>query len=233
MGRRVNYRKEIVCLANSRKTAGRCVAGIEHTTDGWGDWIRPVSARPTEEISAEERHYENGLDPVLLDTISIPFLEARPHGAQQENHLIDADYYWEKTGNIEWCDLEDLVDEVEGPLWLNGACSYNGLNDQIPEDQASQLENSLVLVRPDTLEIAVRLEGYQSPQKRKVRACFSLNGHQYRLMVTDPVVTSEYLQQENGTYTLIAEDVYMCVSIGEPFHGYCYKLVASIIRRPE
>ena len=37
--------KRIVCLANSRKRGGRCVAGKELLADGRaGGWIRPVSA---------------------------------------------------------------------------------------------------------------------------------------------------------------------------------------------
>ncbi|MGH7707024.1 MAG: dual OB domain-containing protein, partial [Vulcanimicrobiaceae bacterium] len=35
--------KRIVCLANSRKLQGRCVAGRELQKNGPGAWIRPVS----------------------------------------------------------------------------------------------------------------------------------------------------------------------------------------------
>ena len=152
----MSYDKEIVCLANSRRPplGGRCIAGVERTNDGWGNWIRPVSAGETEAISEEERNYEDGTDPQLLDTISIQFLEPRPHAHQQENHVIDSDDYWEKTGAIEWDELADLVNPVVGPLWGNSSSSYNGLHDQVPEDVAQQLNSSLLLVQPDELELA-------------------------------------------------------------------------------
>src|SRR4051812_9295660 len=41
--------KTIDCLANPRKLSGRCLAGKEPSGSSVGQWIRPVSARATEE----------------------------------------------------------------------------------------------------------------------------------------------------------------------------------------
>jgi len=43
--------KRLVCLANSRKLSGRCVAGRELSGGRPIGWVRPVSARENEEVS--------------------------------------------------------------------------------------------------------------------------------------------------------------------------------------
>ena len=103
--------KRIVCLANSRKLSGRCIAGKEILDNGSpGGWVRPVSDRSSEEVSEYERQYEDGSDPSVLDVIEIPILEARPKTYQQENWLLDPEYYWEKIDRISWDDLGRLSD---------------------------------------------------------------------------------------------------------------------------
>ena len=60
----MKYTKRIVCLANSRKMSGRCIAGKEVLDTGYGEWIRPISKRETAEISEEEMRFENGEIPI-------------------------------------------------------------------------------------------------------------------------------------------------------------------------
>lgn len=221
-----NYSKTIVCLANSRKTGGRCVAGKEQ--DG-GDWIRPVSSRPTAEVNIEERQYENGKEPQILDVIEVCMVGAAPHGHQQENHIIDVGYYWTRRGSAQWNELADLADDPQ-TLWENGHSTYAGNNDRVPVAQAVQYQNSLFLIQPQQVTISVETPGAAfGNHKKAVRAGFRYNGVWYDMKVTDYDVERLYLQKDVGVYPL-EQPCYFCVSLAEAHtDGYCYKLIATII----
>jgi hypothetical protein len=225
----LSYTKTLVCLANSRKPpSGRCVAGREKVGNRLGAWIRPVSARPTREISEEERRYEDGSDPKVLDVISIEMTAAQPHDHQQENHVIDDSYYWDKRGTASWSELQMAVEDPAGPLWINGYSSSYGMNDRVPEVSLAALGRSLYLVRPSDLQIVVASEGGDfGPPRRRVRARFKLCGDSYCFVVTDPPVEREHLAKGDGETAV--SPVLLSVSLGEVFNGYAYKLVASVI----
>jgi len=107
----MSYKKKIVCLANSRKYNGRCIAGKEMVSGQYGEWIRPVSDRKEGEISKkEERVFADGSDPQILDIISIALLKplAHKYKYQTENHLIDSNIHWEKTGVEIWDNLKQM-----------------------------------------------------------------------------------------------------------------------------
>ena len=71
--------KRILCLANSRKLSGRCVAGREIVNGMAAAWVRPVSNREHQEVSEYERQYEDGTDTSVLDIVDVPLIEPRPH----------------------------------------------------------------------------------------------------------------------------------------------------------
>lgn len=218
--------KRIVCLANSRKLHGRCVAGREWNEGRAGSWIRPVSARELGEVSEYERQYEDGSDPQVLDVMDVPVLEARPVGCQTENWLLDPKRYWEKVGRLSWLELPLLAD-TDASLWVDGHSTYNGVHDKIPIETAQRLENSLRLIRVDKLGLSVfKPDEAFGNMKRRVQGRFVYGGKHYGLWVTDPTYERRYLAKLDGNYRI--GECYLTVSLGEPYGGACYKLIASI-----
>lgn len=221
----MNYSKSIICLANSRKWKGQCIAGLEFEDRQVGGWIRPVGSNPNGELTVFDRPMENGDEPKLLDILRIPLVEPRPNGFQTENHLIDNRYYWVREGVFAKQYLPHYCKEPN-PLWVNGFHSTNGINDRIPETIANQLANSLVLIEPQQLTIAI-IPGYKRGQLQ-TRAEFCVAGVTYCLSVTDPAIEDMYRPYRPGRYACQQRSV-ACISIGEPFDDFCYKLMASII----
>lgn len=124
-----------------------------------GRWVRPISGRLTGELSEEDRRFQNGQDPKLLDVVRIPMIEPRPHDFQTENHLIDDAYYWTKEGDASWDELRAALDSQNRALWDNSSSSYNGQHDRVEEAATSQLDTSLRLIEVSDFKIVVHVEG--------------------------------------------------------------------------
>lgn len=216
--------KTIICLANSRKLAARCIAGKEVESQRW---IRPVTGRASHEISRYQCRYRDGKDPQVLDIIRIPIIELVPHAHQPENVLIDVNESWEKVGRITCSELVSLVDA--GPLPWASHSTYGKVNDRVPEPLLNPAQGSLRLIYVDkiTLRVETKILYASSIEKKVIRAVFQHHGTPYALDLTDPVVESHYLRKEHGEYTF--PPAYLCVSLGEIYHGFAYKLVSSII----
>ena len=219
------YHKDILCRANSRKLVGRCIAGREILDRGVGSWIRPVSSRPSAEVNLDERGYQNGREPEIMDIIRIPMIRPLPQFHQQENHLIDDESYWTRQGSMSWSDLPGMTDPL-ADLWTIG----RGRNDRVPQAETPGMANSLTLIRPSNVTVSVGAPGAAfGNMKRGVRACFRHRGRWYDLKVTDPLIEQTFRRREDGMYQ-IDRECYFCISLAaEPFQGDCYKLVATII----
>ena len=222
--------KRLVCLANSRKLSGRCIAGKEIANSRVAGWVRPVSARPHEEVSEHERQYEDGSDPRVMDIMDVSLLDPRPNGYQRENWLLDPYQYWVKAGRTKWDELERLADP-DGPLWINGNSTHKGQNDRIPLTVAAELNSSLRFVRVEGMTLSVFAPGqaFGNP-KRRVQGRFRHDQVDYWFWVTDPSYERTYLAKSDGDYEI--GESFLTVSIGEPADdGFCYKLVAAVIER--
>ncbi|MCS6952008.1 MAG: hypothetical protein NZM33_04040 [Bryobacteraceae bacterium] len=218
--------KRILCLANSRKMQGRCVAGKELINDRPGSWIRPVSARTTGELSFTEICYAGGGEPQVLDIIDVPLLQHCPKHYQQENWLVDPTQRWTMVERFPVERLAELVDPP-APLWIDGYSSLRGKNDRMPVEKANTQTNSLKLV--DAMDFEFNLDNYP-----RIRGCFTLAHDRHSLRVTDPVI--EDLGRQSIERLSGRKACYLTISLGEPLRDkkdrnkeYVYKLIAAVI----
>ncbi|BAO89039.1 dual OB domain-containing protein [Caballeronia cordobensis] len=223
--------KRIICLANSEKGAGHCVAGIELLDDlSIGAWIRPIGSGHEGALTHREQAYQNGTSPQLLDILNVHLLEPRPQGCQTENWQVDPGFWWEKVGECAAADIDEYAENPEA-LFVNAGHTFKGVNDQIPEEIAALHPRSLHLIRLPALQVQVTAGFEGNPPE--IRAQFIHGGTLYRLKITDPVVKNEFLPQGLGQYDLGA--CLACISLALPFQKndgnlYRFKVVAGIMR---
>jgi len=199
---------EIIVLANSVKHGQHCVAGKCLNT---GKWIRPVSNAQGAELNHEQAKCQNpygmyGVKP--LQKIRMGFSQHVPLPHQPENYLIDGNL-WQQNYSIGVGDLPNYLDEPDD-LW--------GEENKVQHAQITlglyNVSQSLYLVQVEGLSLYHTDDG-------KRRASFTYNGISYDLAVTDPKFDEIVKEQRE------VRDV-LCVSLGEEYQGYCYKLVATI-----
>jgi hypothetical protein len=218
--------KTFVCLATSRKQGGYCVAGKEWSNEVSGPWIRPVSEEATGELSIHDIRLNNGHILQLLDIVQVPVKKRAYHHYQKENVLTAQG--WEWKGKCPAAAVSGFRDDVAS-LWMNSSHSTNGLNDRIPEDIATkEVVSSLYFIKPQEFCIDVSEE---HDGRKKVRGRFIYKSVSYLLAVTDPDIERLYILKDVGQYPLAVQDLYLTISLGEPFNGFCYKLIAGIIAR--
>ena len=228
-------KKRIVCLANSRmrKKGYKCIAGKDIES---GNWIRPIFNKSEPGLSWNERRYEDGSDPKVLDIIEVPLLGSYPHsGHQSENWLLASNsrlIWCEKFG---WTDLANRVDDPED-LW-GGRGVYG---DRVKTDRIGKYAYSLYLIKLKGMVLTVSWG--------KVRGEFSYRDNSYNLVVTDPEVENcikepssddqnilelwqRQLAESDKLYNkYVIGECYVTVSLAaKPFEDHYYKLIAAII----
>ena len=221
-----------ICLANSYKYGGRCIAGVEIrlnadeksfrvvTEDGEPKWIRPVQrGAEHEEIASETARNIR-----ILDVIELESTDSCGDDCQSENvyfkrmRIVKSLPFSPKVLQALLSKQESVLHSEERFLTHDEYCANRG---------------SLMLIEPEEPEIIRELkitdEGKRVP---KYKARFSYKGIEYLLPITDP----RYLERMEGysKMPLVGKfetgTFFFTISMAaEPWNDKHYKLLAGII----
>ena len=204
----------IVCLANSYKEQGRCLAGIDIDTK---KWVRPVSESvggtlPTATVEEIQ----------LLDILELPLGAQGPdEGCQPENRLITGP--WKKNDKMKPEELLDYCEDSQTILHNDEKSIPFEYFNTIP----SREWKSLQLVNQKNVNFPYT----DWPEGRKYKACLRIGkGLSLYLPLTDPYILHKLKRDET-----ISKNCIITVSIATPWKKdaetppKCYKVAAGVI----
>lgn len=208
----------IVCLANSKRPDGRCIAGIDLQT---GEWIRPVP-RDSDAVP-DQRCFVDGRFLSVLDVVEIDvarFKQVPPY--QCENRVI-RNWNWAILRRFPRASLPQYCDQAVPILHSANDWVLPSVLDALPATEWKSLQ----LVRPSRLSFE-----RDARDQHRWRARFRVaKGNEYALKVTDPEATRRL---EAGDR--IGANCLLTISLTKPWAPpsgtlaeRCYKLVAAVI----
>jgi hypothetical protein len=215
---------DFVCLANSQKHGGRCVAGITAA----GVWVRPVSSEPDGTLCPRDYTFGDGSEPALLDVIRLEASHSpKPH--QPENWRISS-AQWQCLGRLGSQEARRWLHQVAipGPQLLGSTADRFSYTDLVERP----IRSSLCVIEPAELRwhVTTNFRG-----DRQIRADFELAGMSYNLSVSDPGWADRLSNFGFGSYSsseagiLRSQAAFLTVSLTEPFNGSCFKLIAAVV----
>ena len=209
-----------VCLGNSFKEGGRCLAGIilDKNNNPILEFGKPMWIRPTCSTLHGEVPNHIALPFQLLDILEINNTAPSPHHYQSENVHFD-EKGLHKVGTFEKNRLNRLCEDRR--------YIFKTRYPSLSEDVIEELKYSLMLIKPTQFEIIEKVyEDRAAPQQRMV---FSYNNFIYDFSITDPVFLRQY--QVNPDFVEDIHDVLLSLSVSvkfPPTNRY-YKLVAGVV----
>lgn len=218
---------EIICLANSIKHGGRCVAGLR--TDGRG-WLRPVSNKDDGALAYYHYRYADSTPALTLDVLRVGVVRPRPLPFQPENWLIDGKP-WELVARpLSAEQLAILRHAIQrGPQLLHGA------TDRVPPESAatSATPHSLELIAPRSIAMyPIRGRADQPRARAKFTLGDGAGEISYDLSLTDPHWRDEAIRTGGMTLEQAQTPFVATASLSEPFEGNCFKLLAAVMPLP-
>ena len=218
--------KTIICLANSYKHGGRCIAGVSLED---GAWIRLRGESADGALEPREYVLDDGTEPRLLDIIQVEV----HYAVQTKAHPED----WQ-IAPVQW----NLVERPAVESRWSGVASEKAKSKGVLGDHRDRIaewelkykpmRSSLCLICPAEIYWWIR----EDKGKRKYRTLFHHNYVTYDFALTDPRWIEHLNLLPAGIYphakfAAADAETWLTVSLSEPYFGFHYKLVAGVIVR--
>lgn len=215
--------KYFICLANSYKRGGRCIAGVEivynqgkqweivRNENGSPRWIRPIAETQYGEIPNDIAYTIK-----LLSVVKLTDVHPCPDNVHYENV---------RFSRMEICPLEYLPEIATLNLFVDSAHQsvFCSRGKAIPVDMVSKLNYSLMLIHAENAQAYVD----ENREKSKNRMKFTYYGAEYDFPITDPTFLDVFRAQTERFAHI--PNVFLTLSLGLEFEGWHHKLVAGVI----
>lgn len=211
----------MLCLANSYKHGGRCLAGIEVTfndneytivrdTNGVPKWVRPISRLLAGQVP--NAHACNIRVLSIVRIVGVEYAGSYSHSEDVYYQSLSVHSYINPTRVA----LNNCLDNYHLKIFgnrgkaLTPECFQNG-------------NYSVMLIRTENPEVYIDTR-FDNP---KPRMKFVHNGNNYDFPITDPVYLDRIKSDDNCIGTLT--EAYLVLSLGVEHEGWHSKLIAAII----
>lgn len=208
----------LICLANSYKNHGRCVAGIDPQS---GQWVRPFSPSLDGAIPVDNPLID--VDKIqLLDLVEIPLNSQETRGYERENQ----GYYparWQVVGKAK---MTELLKYRERQLLYPQFSCFISFDDLKAQKRLNGKLRTLQLIEVKSFRAYRnswgKYRGKIEDQSYGIGDC--------ELSITDPFLRDKLAQNQS-----VSRHCLLCMSLGQPWQAEpgmesrCYRLIAGVI----
>lgn len=220
---------DLLVVGVARRADGRSILGFAETSPGRYGFLRLVAPTPTGILYSHHYRIHDLLDPVPGDLLRVeaPWADRRP--SQPENRVIDHSPWLlqERPAARPWIERLEAMPVYRNPLFGNPGRAVRASD--------TPVEASILYVEPEQPQAVCEWDGDRGDYRARLR--FSVGPIRYDLPLVDARYNPLVRAAGEGVYPLerfgirAPHGLRIVVTIGEPFHGWCYKLVACILPR--
>ena len=220
---------DLLIVGVTRRGDGRSFIGFGSVGPGRTGFVRLVAPTPSGVLYPQEYQTYGVWEPRRWDLVRVeaPWADSRP--MQPENRILDRTPWelLERPASARW------LGELERHPVARGALL--GTRGRAVREASVQMAGSVEYVEP--ADVTAVCEWDPQRERYRARLHFSLDGERYDLALSDCFYSPVIARKPEATYTLeqvgcrAPHGLRLLISLGEPFHGWCYKTVAGILPR--